>query len=144
MDGLNWNLNLTMADPTDDPDDEPSNEPVEPGPDDWAMNATLTTPDGKTQTVRDFTVNDISVERSEAATNIRECTAGLSPRIEDVEQTFQLSIEVPTKTLECPNCGYKNHVPIWNFVQVEFNGDLEGLSGEYAVGHNCVYCRYPH
>lgn len=128
----------------DDDNEETDNDAVEPTDDDWALNATLTKPDGTTTTTKQFSVSDLNVDWKADSDGLNEVSAGLSKRIEDVEQEFQLTLEVPTKTITCPNCNHANHVPIWAFVDVSFSGELEALSGEYALGHQCVNCGFPY
>lgn len=108
----------------------------------FTTNATFTYPDGDTTTTKDFSVTDVNLKRD--ADGVNEVTGGLSEAIEDAKQEFQLTLEVPTKTLVCPNCDHPNELPVWSFVDVSFNGDLEPLSGEYAIGHQCVQCGFPY
>lgn len=124
---------------------ERDKDAVEPEPEDWALNATLTRPDGTTTTTTDFSLDDVTVQRADfSADGVNECSAGLSEAIEDAQQEFQLTVEVPTRTLVCPNCDHPNEVPVWNFVELTFSGELEPLTGEYAVGHQCVQCGFPY
>lgn len=108
----------------------------------FTPNATFTYPDGDTTTTKSFSVTDVNLETD--ADGVNEVTAGLSEAIEDAQKEFQLTLEVPTKTLVCPNCDHPNEIPAWSFVDVSFTGDLEPLSGEYAIGHQCVQCGFPY
>jgi predicted RNA-binding Zn-ribbon protein involved in translation (DUF1610 family) len=126
-----------MTDETD-----ADNDGVELTKEDFALNATFTDPDGETVTTRDFRVEDVNLEHSADA--IAEVSSGLSPAIEDAKQEFQLTVEVPTKTLTCPNCGHDKDIPVWSFVNIQFNGEMEPLSGDYALGHQCPQCGFPH
>ena len=137
MDRLNWNLNLTMSNEKENTD----NDAVE-SPTDFTPNATVTLPDGTTQTTTEFAVKDVNLELD--ADGVNEVSSGLSEAIEDAQREFQLTMEVPTKTLTCPNCSHDNEVPVWAFVDVNFSGDLEPLSGEYALGHQCEQCGFPY
>jgi len=126
-----------MTDETD-----ADNDAVELTKEDYALNATFTDPDGETVTTTDFHIEDVNLEHS--ADGINEVSSGLSPAIEDAKKEFQLTVEVPTKTLVCVNCNHPNVVPAWAFVSVDFSGELEPLSGDYAVGHQCQKCGFPY
>lgn len=111
-------------------------------PDEWDPQATVTLEDGETVRTSDFSVQDVSLDLGENGTDMDNVSIGLSDA--DQEHSFQATIEVPTKTLVCNNCGAANAVPVWSFVQVDFGGDLEHLSGEYAMGHQCKRCGFPY
>jgi len=104
--------------------------------------ATFTNANGETVTTKNFSVTDVNLETD--ADGVNEVSAGLSEAIEDAQREFQLTVEVPTKTLVCPNCDHPNEVPVWAFVDVQFSGDTEPLSGEYAFGHQCNQCGFPY
>lgn len=137
MDRLDWNLNLTMSNEKENTDNDAVESPAE-----FTPNATVTLPDGTTQTTKEFAVKDVNLELD--ADGVNEVSSGLSEAIEDAQREFQLTMEVPTKTLTCPNCSHDNEVPVWAFVDVDFSGDLEPLSGEYALGHQCEQCGFPY
>lgn len=137
MDRLDWNLNLTMSNEKDKPDNDAVESPTK-----FTPNAMVTLPDGTTQTTKEFAVKDVNLELD--ADGVNEVSSGLSEAIEDAQREFQLTMEVPTKTLVCPNCDHANEVPVWAFVDVDFSGDLEPLSGEYALGHQCEQCGFPY
>lgn len=144
MDRLDWNLNLNLTmDDTDTDNEDTTKDAVESGgKPTFTPNATLTRPDGTTVTTKDFAVKDVNLELD--ADGVNEVSSGLSEAIEDAQREFQLTVEVPTKTLTCPNCSHDNEVPVWAFVDVDFSGDLEPLSGEYALGHQCEQCGFPY
>lgn len=110
----------------------------------FAPNATFTYPDGTTTTTKDFDAFDMDVSLDDDMDGMSEVSAGLSEAIEDAQQEFQLTVEVPTRTLVCPNCDHLNEIPVWAFVKLDFRGDLEPLSGEYALGHQCNQCGFPY
>jgi hypothetical protein len=138
-----------MADDDERTDDDDSGDSDEQ-PDDpfrWGFpgdrdlpHATVTTPDGETHRLKDVQIDDVSLEHSADA--IREVSSGLLKS--GATRDFQLSVEVPVKELECPNCDQTNSVPVWSFVRIEFDGQMDVFSGYYALGHTCVWCGYPH
>jgi len=139
LDRLNWNLNLTMADHESEHDRDTN--AVEPN-DDWTLNATLTTGDGRTTTISGFSITDANADFRDGD-QFTECSAGLSDAFGDAQQDIQLSVEVPTKAVACANCDHENHVPVWAFVKLSF-GDNHPLNGEYAIGHQCEQCGFPY
>lgn len=106
--------------------------------------ATFTNTDGKTVTTDDFMVDKVAVNIADDMDGVAEVSSGLSPTLEDAKQEFQLTVEVPTRTVVCPNCDHPNKVPVYSFVELSFSGDLEPLSGEYALGHQCRDCGFPY
>lgn len=125
-----------------DDKEESDNDAVESGSNDMSHlqpSATLTLPNGTTKTTSDLSAFSVTVD----ADGVDEVSSGLSTALEDAERTFQLSAEVPTKTVVCPHCGYANQIPKWNFTKLTFSGELAPLSGEYALGYQCVDCGYP-
>lgn len=106
--------------------------------------ATVTLDDGDTHTITDFSItsaeNNLSYPDDAEMEGV---SIGLKP--EQTEFHFQATVEVPTKTVVCMNCNHPNTVPVWAFAHVEFGADeLEHLSGDYAVGHQCVKCGFPY
>jgi len=133
--------NRTMP---DEPNENTDNDAVESDEDNGPefRNATVTTADGHTFQTTDFASFNIRVDGDMDDVDVNEVSAGLVDG--DREHEVQLTLEVPTKTLVCVNCDHPNEVPIWNFTRVKFSGDLEHLSGDYAVGHQCEQCGFPY
>jgi hypothetical protein len=144
LDRLNWTLRLTEREDDTMDEENTGNNAVESDDHKGFWTATFTNPDGETTTTNDFGVFQANVDLSRDTDGVSEVTAGLSEAIEDAKREFQLTVEVPTKTLVCPNCDHPNDVPVWSFAELRFSGDLEPLSGEYALGHQCVKCGFPH
>jgi len=143
MDRLNWNLNLTMTNENEDTDNDAVEQPADDADEDPGFwNATVTTEDGHTFQTSDFGAFDIQADLNADDVDVNEVSAGL--KAGGREHEVQLTLEVPTKTLTCPNCTHDNEVPVWNFTRVTFNGDLEHLSGDYAFGHKCEQCGFPY
>ena len=104
--------------------------------------ATVTFSDGHTATLTDFSV-DYETDLSDVSnTGNSEVSAGLVDGERELEAQFTL--EVPTKTLVCVNCNHPNEVPAFNLTRIQFSGDLEPLSGMYAIGHQCEQCGFPY
>lgn len=135
------------ADEQDTENEETDNVAVDNSRMDWVSDpddpaATVTFSDGHTATLTDFNVDyetDLSDVRN---TGNGEVSAGLVDGERELEAQFTL--EVPTKTLVCVNCNHPNEVPAFNLTRVQFSGDLEPLSGMYAVGHQCEQCGFPY
>ena len=102
----------------------------------------MTFSDGHTATLTDFSV-DYETDLSDVSnTGNSEVSAGLVDGERELEAQFTL--EVPTKTLVCVNCNHPNEVPAFNLTRIQFSGDLEPLSGMYAIGHQCEQCGFPY
>ena len=116
--------------------------PPEQGVNEYVPTATVTFSDGHTATLTEFSV-DYETDLSDVSnTGVGEVSAGLSDG--DRELDAQCTLEVPTKTLVCVNCDHANEVPAFNLTRIQFSGDLEPLSGMYAVGHQCEQCGFPY
>jgi hypothetical protein len=145
LDRLGWNLRPTNRENDTMDDEDTDNDAVEPDDHDiqgGCLNATVTLSDGTTKTVSDFGAFSVDLSRSGKDVGFNEVTTGLKHG--DREVTAQITLEVPTKTLTCPNCNHDNEIPVWNFTRVKFSGELEPLSGDYAVGHQCEQCGFPY
>lgn len=103
--------------------------------------ATATDAAGVTSVSSDFSI-DWDNDLEGRADGVNAVSAGLASG--ENEFSIQVSIEVPTKTLECPECGNDNEVPVQQFCHVDFSGDMEALSGDYAIGFTCDRCGFPH